>query len=151
MDKLISRALVALFLLASASLPVRAAENLSPIGKWLIERGDGVIEVYHCGDNGLCGRIVGMTEPFDGDHPRTDNNGQPQCGLTIMDDFTANPDGTWTQGTIRNPETGHAYGAEISMTPTLMHLRGYFLIPLLGSTQDWTPYTKPLGPHCAMS
>jgi uncharacterized protein (DUF2147 family) len=91
-----------------------------------------------------------MAEPLDGDHPRTDVNGKPQCGLTIMGGFTETSDGAWVQGWIANPETGHVYGAEISMTPSEMHLRGYFLIPLLGSTQDWKPYVKPLGADCAM-
>ncbi|MCW3474424.1 DUF2147 domain-containing protein [Limobrevibacterium gyesilva] len=122
----------------------------SPAGQWLTEDGGGVIEVAACG-NALCGRIVGMAEPVlpDGRTP-VDYAGQPKCGLTILRDAVESDPGVWT-GRITNPEDGSVWHCTLSVDEEgRLHLRGYVLVPLLGRTQIWRPYTGSIGPGCRM-
>ena len=122
----------------------------APVGRWLTEDRGGVIEIAPCGE-ALCGRIVGMTEPVRPDGSvQTDIKGRPKCGLTILQRATQTKPGQWS-GHITNPDDGTDWGCELSVDAAgRLHLRGYLLVPLLGETQTWTPYTGPIGADCRM-
>ena len=138
--------LLALSCHATAALADRPQE---PIGRWLTQDHDGVIEIGPCGD-GLCGRLVGMDAPLGTDgRPVTDPQGQPQCGLTILRESGEAQPGLW-QGHIVNPNDGTDWRCEFWMVGDTVHLRGYLLVPLLGKTQVWTRYGGPIGPDCRM-
>ena len=47
-----------LALLAGTFATVAQAQAITPEGRWLTEDKSGVVEVYRCGDGGLCGRLV---------------------------------------------------------------------------------------------
>src|SRR6059058_1426010 len=79
---------------SAAAFGLRAAnagEIGSPLGYWLTESGDGVIEVRQC-ENALCGRIAGIGRAANAPIP-TDVHGQSQCGLTIFQVENPTPDG----------------------------------------------------------
>ncbi len=139
----------ALFVLAAlaAAGPASAA---GPEGLWLTQDRDGVIEVRPC-DNGLCGRIAGMREPVhpDGSIP-ADPQGHPMCGLTILHAVADGP-GHWS-GEITDPTDGSNWNCTLHLDATgNLKLRGYLLVPLLGQTQTWTPFTGTLGDGCAIT
>ena len=140
-------------ILSGICSPALADRQDEPIGRWLTQDRGGVIEILPCamrpgGGPGLCGRVVGMDEPFDAaGRPVVDSTGQRQCGLWILDGARESQDGLW-RGTILNPNDGSRWRCEVWMTGQTLHLRGYVVVPLLGRTQVWTRYTGPLGRDC---
>ena len=144
-----------LAILAAALAPVaglqsaKAGEPGSPVGYWLTERGDGVIEVTQC-SNGLCGRIVGIGRA-PGEPVPTDVHGQSQCGLTILTIEVPASGGVW-DGSVTDPRDGSTYGAQLWLdNKDRLHIRGYLAIPLFGRTQTWTRYTGQLSEGCRIS
>ncbi len=130
----------------ACALPVAAAAETAPVGRWLTQDRDGVIEVAPCG-TGLCGRIVGMTYGA-GEPMPVDVHGRPQCGLVI---FEMQPDGAHWRGRITNPEDGSEWRAELWLGEDGdLRLRGYLGIPLLGRTQSWTRFQGRIGPGCRL-
>jgi len=142
-------AVALVLLLASVLLAATRAAPVMPSGRWLTQDREAVIEIQPCGTS-LCGRIVGMTWPADANAP-VDVDGRPQCGLTIISDMKPGSGDRWT-GRITNPETGHAYDAQLWLDAGgRLHLRGYVGLPLFGATQVWTPYRMPVPKDCRMS
>ena len=144
---MIRRAAFLLLLAAAAPVP-------DPTGRWLTERGDGVVEITRCGA-ALCGRIVGgQIAPGASDIGR-DVHDAPLCGLTLFSDMRpdeAGPDhgGPWN-GHVYNPLDGRVYAARLTMPgPDRLRLRGYIGLPLLGASELWTRYTGALDAECQM-
>ncbi len=120
----------------------------APCGQWLTQDRGGVIEITACGP-ALCGRIVGLMPKRDGSQP-VDWQGRSDCGLQIIDHMAQTAADRW-RGSILNPEDGRRYDAELWIDPAgQLQLRGFILIPLLGSTQTWTRYNGAVGPACHM-
>jgi uncharacterized protein (DUF2147 family) len=126
-----------------------------PFGLWLVENGEGAIEILPCPDTAaLCGRLVWMKPdsnppPLDRHNPDPAKRNHPICGLMLMTGFNQDATGAWKGGDLYNPEDGHRYPAIIRRDgPDLLKLRGYVLIPLLGQTQTWRRAPPDLG-RCA--
>lgn len=131
------------------ALPGRAAGQEAPIGHWLTQNRKAVIAIERCGA-GLCGRIVGITLDRPTDPIPTDNVGRSQCGLTIIRD--AVPDGDEWRTEIVDPRDGSVYRARMYLDEQRrLRVRGYIVIPLLGRTEVWTPFTGQLPQSCRMS
>jgi uncharacterized protein (DUF2147 family) len=139
----------AIFVIGLAAASASAEPAASPLGDWATANGHGVIEIAHCGDV-LCGRIVGIdrkpTEPIP-----TDVEGRPQCGLTIIRNERAQPDGTWL-GQISDPRDGGVYQAKLWLDARGdLRLRGFIGIPALGATQTWHRFTGHLVDACRLA
>ncbi len=136
MWSLLNAALLVATLLGAQA--VRAQPATSPlVGRWLIEGGDGIVEIAPC-ENALCGRLVGMSSPFkaDGVTPESDPHGVPMCRRIILH-ATAAPDGRW-QGTITDPETGNVWDCVLWVDAAgELHLRGFVLAEMFGASQIW--------------
>lgn len=118
----------------------------SPEGTWLTEDGGGVVRIAPCGDF-LCGHIVGLSDWPKNDVKR-DVNGTPQCHMVLLDKLKLQDDSRW-HGTVRNPEDGRVYSAEVWLGQDgAMRLRGYVGLPLFGSTQRWPAYNGAIRPDC---
>jgi uncharacterized protein (DUF2147 family) len=141
--------LAAVLLAASAWLTPIATAAISPEGRWLLEDGDGVIEIAPC-PAGLCGRLVGLGGAGREDTPpANDWQGRPRCGLTILEATPSGP-GRW-EGRITNPEDGTAWQCAFWVDAAgRLNLRGYVLVPLFGQTQVWTHFTGALGTDCTI-
>jgi uncharacterized protein (DUF2147 family) len=64
-----------------------------------------------------------------------------------MGGFKPSVEHEWSDGWVYDPESGKTYSARMALeSATLLRLRGYIGIPLLGSTQLWTR-TGPVA-HC---
>ena len=144
--------LVLLAALLGAPRPSQADQPSAPslMGYWTLEHDQGVVQIYSCGWQTLCGALVGIELDRPTDRmPRT-WSGQSQCDYVFIANLRARGDG-WV-GRITDPDNGHAYSARLSLTaPGILKLRGYFLIPAFGQTQTWTrfPGIPPAG--CRMS
>ncbi len=133
-----------------AVLPGRpAAASDSPVGTWLVQNRDGVIRIAPCGAE-LCGRIIGLTGYSGAGAAPQDSRGRSECGLQILFGFHQTAPNEW-QGTIVDPRDNNRYDAVLSMADNGdLHLRGYVLVPLLGSTQVWTRYAGQPTADCHM-
>jgi uncharacterized protein (DUF2147 family) len=124
----------------------RATQGPPPTGLWFTPDHGGVVQIRPCGDD-LCGVIVGVTASPTGAMPR-DVSGEPQCHLTLLRDLRLRDDGRW-HGTVRNPEDGQVYDAEIWLPEDgMMRLRGYVGVSLLGETQSWQRFNGAVQPDC---
>lgn len=133
-------------LLLAGAAPAPAG---SPVGKWLTESRDGVIDVYACGAPGrLCARVAGME--YAGPMPR-DVWKRPKCGEAIMTDLRPDDGGGWS-GHVLDPDSGKTYSARLWLAPDgTLKLRGYIGLPMFGETQSWTRFHGRLGPACHLS
>ena len=140
-----SHALLALCLLAA---PAAAAAQEAPIGNWLTQDRDAVIAIAPCG-KALCGQVAGVPLAIPNEPVPTDNHGRSQCHLTILSDVT--PSGTQWQGRILDPRNGHSYAVTLWLDGAhTLKVHGYLGIPLLGRTETWTPFTRPLPADCRL-
>lgn len=137
-----------ILLLASFSLPALAQG--SPEGMWWTEDRSGVIAIAPC-ELGLCGRIVGQPSIKDADGKiPVDIHGVPHCGLTILHG-TLTEDAGRFRGTITNPDDGKDWHCEFWVADDgNLRLRGYVLLPLLGQTQTWPPFTGHVAADCSL-
>ncbi len=116
------------------------------VGDWLTEGDDGVIQIAPC-NQGLCGRIVGITRD-PGDPMPVDVNGTSQCGLMILTADATPNDGVWA-GRITDPRDGSVYQARLRMgADGSLLMRGFIGVPLLGKTQTWHRFIGRIGPDC---
>jgi uncharacterized protein (DUF2147 family) len=150
MKQRLMRALAALLLLAGISSPAFAAPpNLT--GYWDTGTNQAVTQIYPCGDNLLCGELVGfpMDHPTD-PMPETWNH-QPQCHFVFIR-YLQNAGDSWN-GTIINPRSGNNYGVAVQLaSPDQLKLRGYILFQMLGATRLWNRYNGPPPPaDCRMA
>lgn len=131
--------------IAGASATDAGTDATSPLGYWQTERSEGKhaskINVYECGQNAVCGKIVALEEPDDPatGKPKVDPKGLPLMDLEIMKDFKKVGETKWENGEIYDPKEGKIYSAEFEMQDAgkIMKLRGYVKIPLFGKTQTW--------------
>lgn len=117
------------------------------VGTWLNGTKRGHIQIYKQGDK-YYGKLVWLKEPNDPltNKPRTDAKnsdlklkGRPLMGLNVMNGFTYAGGNIWTDGRIYNPEDGKEYSCKMTLkSPTILDVRGYVGISLLGKTQTWT-------------
>ncbi len=148
-------AAVAILLLLQLAWPLELAHadqarTPGPLGFWALEGNQGVVQIYACGGQKLCGAIVGI----EFDHPAEPMpmtwNHRSQCDFPFIANLRPRGD-DWV-GTITNPKSGHTYGARVSMdSPGVLKLRGYFLIPTLGQTQTWTRFPGTPPSDCRMT
>jgi uncharacterized protein (DUF2147 family) len=143
------RCYCAAILALGLALSPSAALARSPVGIWSTANGHGVVSISPCGD-ALCGRIVGIDRAPTDPMP-TDVSGRSQCGLTIIANERQAADGTYL-GQITDPRDGQTYQAKLWLDESgALHLRGFILVPLLGSTQVWRPFTGHLTAECGLA
>jgi uncharacterized protein (DUF2147 family) len=146
-----SGVLGALAFVASLALAVADAAGAAPeppLGTWLTEDRNAVIQIVPCGA-AFCGQIVGIPLAVPGEPIPTDNHGRSQCHLTIIQDAT--PDGTGWNARITDPRDGSWYHVRLRLdAERRLHVRGYVGIPLLGLTQVWTAFTAPVPADCRL-
>ncbi len=143
------RALIAAWIAWTLAWSGVQAVAATPEGLWRTEDRGGIIQIEPCGA-ALCGRIVGMAEfAPDGSTPK-DSTGRSMCGLEFIHALTETSPGAWT-GAITNPEDGRRYSARLALDDQgQLHLRGYLVFSLLGSTQIWLPYAGNVTAECRM-
>ncbi len=117
----------------------------APTGLWLTADHSAVIQIAPC-KTGLCGEIVGIHLKHPGDPMPDDWQGQPQCGMTIIQTSPVKTQAgnTVWKGYVLDPRNGVFHPALLALDAfRRLVLRGYLLIPILGRSQVWTAYTGP--------
>ena len=141
---------------AAAALVMSDAASAGPreAGIWYDDTGKGAVQIFACGEK-LCGRIVWLKEPMNGNgQPLTDGyNPNPQlrnrpiCGLQVLGGLARQPDGTWDEGWVYDPKVGKSYDAAIELAgQNKLILTGYKGLRLLSKSFTWTkaPETLPI-------
>ena len=129
-----------LFVVMSAS----AAMAQDVIGKWKLEDGSAIVEVYQDGDV-FNGRIVWLEKPTEADgSPAVDNNNPDKAlrrrqliGLNMLHGLEA-ADGEYSGGKIYDPGNGKTYNCSMKVEGNTLKVRGSLdKKGLLGRTMDW--------------
>lgn len=130
------------------------ADTPTPVGRWLTQNGNGVVEIAPC-DKQLCGKLVWFASQnadgrkiVDTHNPKPELRARALCGLAMLGEFKQSDGNRWNDGWIYSPENGKTYSASITMeNGNTLQLRGYIGISLFGETQTWTR-ADPAFPLC---
>ena len=121
-----------------------AASAQDVIGKWKLEDGSAIVEVYQDGDV-FNGRIVWLEKPTEADgSPAVDNNNPDKAlrsrqliGLNMLHGLKA-ADGEYSGGKIYDPGNGKTYNCSMKVEGDVLKVRGSLdKKGLIGRTMDW--------------
>jgi uncharacterized protein (DUF2147 family) len=124
--------------------PLAAAFAQDVLGKWKLEDGSAIVEVYQEGE-AYNGRIVWLQNPTEADgSPAVDENNpdaklrsRQLIGLNMLSGLKKNG-GEYTGGTIYDPGNGKTYNCSMKVDGDILHVRGSLdKRGLLGRTMDW--------------
>ncbi|MEM0944148.1 MAG: DUF2147 domain-containing protein [Pseudomonadota bacterium] len=128
------------------------AEDPDPVfGRWLVESGKAVIEIYPCGEM-ACGKLVWLANPnttlgiakTDGQNEDPALRLRPLCGLELVTGLRQKVPGEWSSGEIYSTRDGQTYGLDVTIRgQDQLDVRGYLGLAILGSTQTWRRDTAP--------
>jgi len=145
-------------LLSSAVLSVSvAAGTPREAGVWFDETGKGAVKIEPCGGDKLCGRIVWLKDLVnaqgdvltDKNNPDADQRTRTICGLPVLGQLQAMPEGGYDGGWVYDPKVGKSYSVAIVLTgPDELTVTGYKGVKLLGKSFGWTRAKTEL-PSCA--
>ena len=147
----VTQLLVVASRIAAAAEPGQSAE-----GRWLTEKKSGIIDIYRCAGDALCGKLVWLRikpgdknqAALDVNNPDAGQRSRSLCGIVMMTGFKLDEPDHWTEGFVYDPEDGNNYHANITLQPDgTLRLRGYVGISLLGASEVWTRFTETL-PQC---
>ncbi len=125
-------------------LPLAAAFAQDVIGKWKLEDGSAIVEVYKQGDV-FNGKIVWLENPTEDDGtPAVDNNNpdpkfrsRQLIGLNMLSNLKKDG-GEYSGGSIYDPGNGKTYNCSMKVEGDVLHVRGSLdKRGLLGRTMDW--------------
>ena len=124
--------------------PLVAAMAQDVAGKWKLEDGSAIVEVYQQG-NVFNGKIVWLQNPTEEDgSPAVDNNNpdaklrtRQLIGLNMLSNLTKKGE-EYTGGSIYDPGNGKTYNCSMKVEGDILHVRGSLdKRGLLGRTMDW--------------
>ena len=125
-------------------LPIVAAMAQDVVGKWKLDDGSAIVEVYRQGDS-YNGKIVWLKNPTEPDGtPAVDtNNPDPSLrkrqiiGLNMLSSLKK-ADGEYSGGKIYDPGNGKTYNCSMKVEGDVLKVRGSLdKRGLVGRTMDW--------------
>jgi uncharacterized protein (DUF2147 family) len=135
--------------LALTTMSLASAFAQDVIGKWKLEDGSAIVEVYKSGD-AFNGKIVWLNEPNGPDgKPAVDRNNPDKAlrsrqlmGLNMLSNLKKDG-GEYTGGSIYDPGNGKTYHCSMKVEGNTLHVRGSLdKKGLLGRTMDWFRVTE---------
>lgn len=125
-------------------MPLAATFAQDVIGKWKLEDGTAIVEVYKSGDV-YNGKIVWLSEPTeeDGTPAKDTNNPDPKLrsreilGLNMLHGLKKEGS-KYAGGKIYDPGNGKTYNCSMQVSGDVLKVRGSLdARGLLGRTMDW--------------
>lgn len=126
----IARTVALLFALTGIS--AANAQDASPTGVWLTQKGDARIQVSNCG-SGICGKVVWLKDPVDPQtgKPATDSQNRdpalrsrPMIGVQLFIGMNPTGPGAWA-GRIYNADDGGIYDSKVHvLSASQLHVEG---------------------------
>ena len=106
-----------------------------PAGVWAMDNGKVTVKVSSCGNDTLCGRIVGLRKPLDKhgkpkldkDNPNPALRKRQVIGLTLFRNMKAAGDNRW-EGQIYVPDDGNTYNAVVNLSGDVMRVKGCVVV-----------------------
>ena len=133
-----------IFSIICMMIPTCAALAQDVIGKWKLEDGTAIVEVYKSGDV-YNGKIVWLSKPTeaDGTPVKDDQNPDPKLrnrevlGLNMLHGLKK--DGSkYAGGKIYDPGNGKTYNCSMQVSGDILKVRGSLdARGLIGRTMDW--------------
>lgn len=129
----------------SVMLAASAAFAQDVIGKWKLDDGTAIVEVYKSGD-AYNGKIVWLEEPTDADGtPAKDNNNPDPAlrtreliGLNMLSGLKKTAQNEYSGGKIYDPGNGKTYNCSMKVEGNVLKVRGSLdKRGLIGRTMDW--------------
>ena len=126
-------------------MPLAAAFAQDVTGKWKLEDGSAIVEVYQSGDV-YNGKIVWLEKPTeaDGTPAVDDRNPDPKLrtrqviGLNMLSGLQAKGGNEYGGGSIYDPGNGKTYNCSMKVEGDVLKVRGSLdKKGLLGRTMDW--------------
>jgi uncharacterized protein (DUF2147 family) len=135
---------------AAAAPLIGLGQAASPIGIWVDDAASARIEIYSCGPDELCGKLVWLRPSpsdsttarplLDAHNPDATKRKHPLLNLRILQGlrYDAN-DKRWEGGEIYDPENGRTYSCYLRLhSPNRLEVKGYIGFSLLGRSHYWT-------------
>lgn len=125
--------------------PLAAAFAQEVIGKWKLEDGSAIVEVYKSG-NDFNGKIVWLQNPTEADGtPAKDENNPDKAlrnrqliGLNMLSGLKETGKNEYSGGKIYDPGNGKTYNCSMTVQGDVLKVRGSLdKKGLLGRTMDW--------------
>ncbi len=125
--------------------PLAAAFAQEVIGKWKLDDGSAIVEVYKSG-NVYNGKIVWLKNPTESDGtPAVDSKNPDKSlrkrkilGLNMLSNLKADGKGEYSGGTIYDPGNGKTYYCSMEVKGNTLKVRGSLdKSGFLGRTMDW--------------
>ena len=125
-------------------MPFAAAFAQDVIGKWKLDDGTAIVEVYKEG-NAYNGKIVWLEKPTEADGSAVVDSNNPDknlrsrklMGLNMLSGLTKNGS-EYTGGKIYDPGNGKPYNCSMKVEGDVLKVRGSLdKKGLLGRTMDW--------------
>ena len=125
-------------------MPLGMAFAQDVVGKWKLEDGTAIVEVYKSGD-AFNGKIVWLANPTEADgSPAVDSNNPHKSlrsrkliGLNMLSGLKADG-GEYSGGKIYDPGNGKTYNCSMKVEGKVLKVRGSLdKKGLIGRTMDW--------------
>jgi uncharacterized protein (DUF2147 family) len=125
-------------------MPLAVAFAQDVIGKWKLEDGTAIVEVYQQGD-AFNGKIVWLEKPngpdgkpaIDRNNPDKNLQSRQLMGLNMLSGLKKNGN-EYTGGKIYDPGNGKTYNCSMKVEGDVLKVRGSLdKKGLLGRTMDW--------------
>lgn len=126
-------------------LPLAAAFAQDVAGKWKLEDGSAIVEVYKSGD-AYNGKVVWLQNPTEADgSPAVDNKNPDKAlrtrqiiGLNMLSGLKPQGGNEYGGGTIYDPGNGKTYNCSMKVDGDVLKVRGSLdKKGLVGRTMDW--------------
>ena len=125
-------------------MPLAAAFAQDVVGKWKLEDGSAIVEVYKSGDS-FNGKIVWLQNPTESDgtpakddnHPDKNLRSRQIMGLNMLSGLKKTGD-EYSGGKIYDPGNGKTYNCSMKVEGDVLKVRGSLdKKGLIGRTMDW--------------
>ena len=133
--------IIATLAFASALFATAFAQDVT--GRWKLDDGSAIVEVYNSGDS-YNGRIVWLEKPTENGKPVTDSKNPDEklrsrelMGLNMLSGLKKEG-GEYRGGSIYDPGNGKTYNCSMKVEGDVLKVRGSLdKRGLLGRTMDW--------------
>ena len=126
-------------------MPFMAAFAQDVVGKWKLDDGSAIVEVYKNGDV-YNGKIVWLEDPTEADgtpakdlnNPDKNLRNRELIGLNMLSGLKATGKNEYSGGSIYDPGNGKTYNCSMKVEGDILRVRGSLdKKGLLGRTMDW--------------